>query len=451
MAWWSRKKDAQDLGAGLELARRALEQHEYAEVWNFIASHAAEVGHAPELDTLWTDVVERAPAPTDEVLEALFTGWVERPLTTLQLGEVVIRSLEEGGFEDYADARARAEQLVSALQLAARAIGAGEDQLVAAFHHSLANALRLAGPGRDAEAVAAYEAIIASTPGKASSWYNLGLLHKQRRRFAEGVVANRRARELGDDSEAVLWNLGICATGALDGETALEAWRALGMTLEQGEDGLPFMPGLGMVQVRLSTEGDRAWEGEEPEYEHVWIRRLSPCHGRVLSPTMADFQADYGDLVLHDGAAIGFRMQDGQRIPRFPQLGVLRKGEERCFRFAALQVEGGQVAALEELLPEGCLLYPHTEQVEMICRECVRGSGRHEHRPTELRTHRQLFGKLVVPARMEPAEYLRHLQAALVQRPHLTLASPALHLALGDEVGARRAEQTWEQIEATED
>jgi hypothetical protein len=149
--------------------------------------------------------------------------------------------------------------------------------------------------------------------------------------------------------------------------------------------------------------------------------------------------------------SLEYRMQDGQRIPRFPQLAVLRKGEERCFRFAALQEVAGQVASLEELLPEGCLVYPHTEKVERLCRECVRGRGRHEHRVVELRTHRQLFGKLVVPARMALPEYLRHLQAALAQRPQLTLASPALHLAMGDEVGARRAEQTWEHIEATEE
>lgn len=454
MAWWSRSKQPAaevDVEAAVKQALASLEQGEAGAGWDVLVRHASELEAHDSLCTLFNALLKHAEPPADEVTEALLAAWREDTQATLLLSERVCTGIAEAGFEDDVESHARAERVLAALRHAEAGEEAeGRDEDRAALRTVIAEALRHAGPARAQEAREAYEALRDAAPEKSSGWYNLGLVHKQRGRFAEGVAVNRRARALGDSSEAVLWNLGICATGAGDGEAALEAWRALGLQVELGEDGLPFMPRLGQVQVRLSTVGVAGWEGTSPEYEHVWIERLSPCHGRVLSPTSGELSAEYGDLVLHDGAPIGYREWSGRRIPRFPQLAVLRKGTDRIFRFAALQEEQGQVSALAEHLPEGCVVYPHTERLEVICRDCVRGRGRHAHRAEEMRTHRQLFGKLVVPASVALPDFLQQLRAVLAAHPHLRLAAPALHTAAGDEVGARRAQQLWEDIEAAE-
>ena len=70
--------------------------------------------------------------------------------------------------------------------------------------------------------------------------YDLGLFYKARGRFEDGLRANQRAWELGgSEEESVRWNLGICATGAHDGVTALRVWTALGQHVEMGAFGLP--------------------------------------------------------------------------------------------------------------------------------------------------------------------------------------------------------------------
>ncbi len=458
MVWWSGSNKPEkavpakiDVDAEVTQALALLEQGEAGAAWNVLVRHASELQTRESPGTLLNALLKHAEPPTDEVVEMLLTAWEIDTKATLLLCNRVCSGIADAGFEDDALAHAKVERVLLALRRAeAREEAQGGDRLRAGLRKSIAEALRHAGPARAGEARVAYEALRDAAPEDSASWYNLGLVYKQRGLFAEGVVVNRRARELGDGDAAVLWNLGICATGAGDGATALEAWRALGFEVERGEDGLPFMPRLGPVQVRLSNAGVPGWEGAPCDYEHVWIERLSPCHGRVLSPTSSEMSAEYGDVVLHDGAAIGYRESNGRRTPRFPLLALLRKGTDRVFRFAALQEEEGQAAALTELLPEGSLVYPHTERVEMICRDCVRGGGRHMHRAEAKRNHRQLFGKLIVPTNLALSDFIRQLQAVLSSRPHLRFAAPALHSGAGDTLGARRAQQLWEEIEAQE-
>jgi hypothetical protein len=142
----------------------------------------------------------------------------------------------------------------------------------------------------------------------------------------------------------------------------------------------------------------------------VWIERLSPCHGRVVSALCDDeVGVDYGDLVLFDGAPILTRQWGERTVPVFPHLGTLRKGGWRVFRFAATQSEPGEVAAAGERLGDGALLYVHTEQVRVLCRSCwEREDQGHAHAEVP---HRTVTGKLVVP----PAVVLESVGEALVR------------------------------------
>ena len=119
-----------------------------------------------------------------------------------------------------------------------------------------------------------------------------------------------------------------------------------------GSDGLPIIEGLTPVEVRLAGG------------EAVWVRPLSPCHGRVVSPTILDCDADFDDLVLWDGVPLTFREVGGDRVPLFAHIAVLAQGSARTIRYqangaddqAALDVE-----AINAALPAGCFLYPQVE------------------------------------------------------------------------------------------
>src|SRR5690606_35243063 len=126
-------------------------------------------------------------------------------------------------------------------------------ELAARLHALRGNALRLLGPKRRADAVAALERAIAIEPERGEHFYDLGLVHKQARDFASSLEACRRARALLGDVRPVLFNLAIAATALGRGAEAAEAWRALGIDARASDGELPFVGGLSPVQVRLPT------------------------------------------------------------------------------------------------------------------------------------------------------------------------------------------------------
>ena len=318
------------------------------------------------------------------------------------------------------------------------------------LHYRLGCALRLLGRHEDDAAQAAFRSALATAPRQASWWYAFGLCHKYRGRWNEGINANRRALELGlKDDPATLWNLGICATGAADPTTATDAWRKLGMGDQLTAEG--SYQQFGHVQVRLGTRGTPAGpevtDDRDLEFEHVWIERLGPVHGRILSATLWDGPADYGDVVLFDAAPCGWRDVDGERVPRFPILSVLQSSHQRLFRFAAGQPQNGAVAEIEEELPPGSRLYVLSEQVATICASCARGGKPHDHAPRPAEEHAVVFGKLFPPADADLGHFRAQLRRALLQRPHVRFAAPDLDAALGDDAAAQAGRALWEELE----
>ena len=312
--------------------------------------------------------------------------------------------------------------------------------------NELGNTLARQWPAFADEALCAHENALAAARGEAAYWYDLGLCHKYAGRFAQGVEANRRSLRLRSKDEGALWNLGICATGAGDQDTAAEAWRGLGIEIER-VDGEIRSVGRVMAQVRLSERGPIAAPGDgDPEsFEYLWIGRLGPAHGRILSPTVGDFFADVGDVVLHDGAPAGYRGEGESKVPRFPVIALLRPGTLRTFRFAAAQPGRGGIANLEEDLGSGAV-YVHTEQVDWICRECAR-DGRVAHRHERQKPDpRIVYGKLIVEERELPL-FRDALDRALAKKEDLALYCPALHRALGDETRAAADAAAWKGLE----
>ena len=205
------------------------------------------------------------------------------------------------------------------------------------------------------------------------------------------------------------------------------------------------------VQVRIGTRGTPAGpevSDDRPlEFEHVWIDRLGPVHGRIISATLWDGPADYGDVILFDAAPCGWRDVDGKRVPRLPILALLNRNRQQLFRFAARQPQNGIVASMEGDLPPGSRLYVLSEEVNMICASCARGEKPHAHVPRPAKEHRVVYGKLFPPADGDLGQFRAQLRRALLQRSNVRFAAPELDAAVGDYAAAQASRALWDELE----
>ncbi len=297
----------------------------------------------------------------------------------------------------------------------------------------LASAARMCGRRHDDLAAGAYRRLVELEPGRSSAHYNLGLFLKTRGHFREGLAANRRAIELaGERVDSYEWNLGICATGAREGAAALEVWKRLGQNIESGRFDLPEgrYPSC-KVKLAQRPLAERTVDDDDPGLEEtIWIERLSPCHGIVRSVLFQDLGADYGDVVLFDGAPITHHRHGEREIPVFPQLATLVRGGYQFFDFAGTQSGPGRLASASDDLEGDAVVYSHSENFRVLCATCWRGGDvDHEHRQTEER--HVVTGRIAAPPHVDPRVLLAQLDRAVAARQPCRLYVPSLCEAAG--------------------
>jgi tetratricopeptide (TPR) repeat protein len=348
-----------------------------------------------------------------------------------------------------------------ALQRTLEALGDAErrDADVAGnLYATLGNALRLCGPGRDAEAQEAFTRAIELDPEGGEWWYDAGLLDKWRGRFAEGYAANEQARMRLGPQRPVLWNLAICATALGKSQEAVEVWEEIGVPARLDRSrGMPYVAGLPPLLLRVlsrtsPTDATALLPDQAVGFELVWTAPLSPCHGVVQSPTFRDAPIDYGDLVLWDGAPVAaHHVSADDAVPVFPLLEVLRPGDERRWAFVALEREPGALEGLEQALPEGTRVFVQQERVGHHCAACEAGQA-HEHEesvpasaptPTPVSLAR---GKVIVQRTQDLEAFRTAWEAATRARP-LSVSLPALYEELGDSKRTGQEHQAWRGIE----
>jgi tetratricopeptide (TPR) repeat protein len=415
-----------------------------------------ELASNPEAAALWLDLLRAQPTHPSLCSDAArivaaFPG--DAALVTRACDALIrraeLRPLDEPDAERVELARLAANAAERCLD---GGKGAPDEGMRGFLLASQGNALRLVGEYE--QALTKLEAAVAEQPERGSWWFNLGLLHKARSAWPEALDANRRARTLLGDDKAVLWNLAICATALGDGARAVEAMRALGHPAELASSGMPYVPNLPPLQVRAASLGTGLGGSMVPDrsigLELVWVTPLSPVHGVVSSPSYRNASIDYGDLVLWDGVPVGVSTHAGRPVPRFPLLAVLRKGDERRFRFVALQQAEEQVRALGADLPAESQLFIHVERVEKLCARCASGEylRKHAHEPPE--AHRLVYGKLIVPGTTDLVAFRAELQTRLHRHPGVQLVVPELLEQVGDTAAAGNAHRLWRALAVRE-
>ncbi len=422
-----------------------------------IEPFAEALDRDPELALLWATLLARTPARPSLLDEArrILGRWPTNPELVMAANAALIasaerRPMDEPQLRDDGPAHVAAD--AAARCLAALPPEAAQDPSIAGYLWiNRANALRLAGAAHDAEAQEAFARALALDPANGHWWFDLALLHKWRGRFEEALAANLRARARIGETRAVQWNIAISATAVGQGDLAAGVWKQLGMPVALAPTGMPYIEGLPPVQVRVISRGAgigprSSFPDRAAGFEVVWVTPLSPCHGVVASPTFRDAPIDYGDLVLWDGAPVGVtETDDGAKVPRFPLLEILRRGDERKLRFVALTEEPDRLDILERALPEDVLLFAQRERIESA--RPATGTGAFLVKPRDPHPiDRHLFhGKIVAPASV-PLERIAAAIETLKSAP-LAVAVPDLYDSLGDSKRAGQEHQASRGIE----
>lgn len=233
---------------------------------------------------------------------------------------------------------------------------------------------KLRDKGDNRGAIELYRKAMALDPTWGAPFYNLGLLYKYTGQWEASLEANLRATELSPEDQANWWNLGIAATALGRWDVARRAWRGAGIAVPDGEGPLDWPCGLNPIRLNPEREG-----------ETVWSERIDPARARLSNIPLADYC--YGDVVLHDGAAVGYRELDGREVPVFNCLallepsplstwcveieldaGQLPRGEEQAFR------------ALQNLADaRGLAAEDWTRTIRVLCTACSEGRPHQHH------------------------------------------------------------------------
>ncbi|WP_090355552.1 tetratricopeptide repeat protein [Dyella sp. 333MFSha] len=217
-------------------------------------------------------------------------------------------------------------------------------------------------------AMALYERALALDPERASTHYNIGLVHKYRGAWVESLYHNRRASDLRPDDEAANWNMGIAATALRDWTAAREAWHRVGLRIPEGDG--PIQGNFGIAPVRLNPDDNG---------EVVWGTRIDPVRVviRNIPYPKSGFRA--GDVVLHDGAPVGERQSKGRTYSVFNVLELFEPSANSTYEAEVHTDDAADLEALTTALDLAQVDHEvWTSNVRILCRQCSEGVP-HEH------------------------------------------------------------------------
>ncbi|HEX2451711.1 MAG TPA: tetratricopeptide repeat protein [Gemmatimonadales bacterium] len=264
----------------------------------------------------------------------------------------------------------------------------------------------LADKGWLAEAETAYRQAIAADPTWSVPHYNLGLLLKYQHRWPESLAVYRRATDLATDDGDSWWNLGIAATAVGDWVTARQAWFRCGLQIPPGEG--PPECDYGVVPIRLNPETDG---------EVVWGRRIDPARAVLESIPFAASGFRWRDMVLHDGAANGYRIRNGREVPVFDALERLAESPYATWEVQAEIDSVADFEVLQELAEAGGGAAENwATTVTMLCRACSEGRPHRVHDTDRSADTRRLPCAI---AALDEAQVDRILAAWKGRLPHI--------------------------------
>jgi tetratricopeptide (TPR) repeat protein len=253
-------------------------------------------------------------------------------------------------------------------------------------------------------AIELYEQAARLAPKWSSPHYNLGLVHKYQSHWRESFDCNRRATKLDPKDEAAWWNLGIAATALGDWTAARDAWRGFGIEIPNGDGPLDFP--CGNAPIRLNPDG--------PNVEVVWADRLCPARARILNIPLPESGHRWRDVVLHDGAPVGYRNYRGREMGVYNELERLEPAPYGTF---LIEIDAADdpdwFEHLENRAVESDLAVEDWSQsIHLLCKACSEGLPHKRHdtelEPEPIAKHRVAIAALRIEDARELVAAFRH-------------------------------------------
>ena len=281
---------------------------------------------------------------------------------------------------------------------------------VAKIYNSRGNKCLDAGdnPG----AMEAFQKAVRHAPQWTTPWYNLGLIHKYRGEWQESYRCNAEAVRLQPANEDAVWNMGIAATALGNWPEARRAWNLFGYPVSAGDS--PPELDLGLGPIRINPDGGA---------EVIWAHRIDPARAILTNIPLPESNHRHGDLVLNDGAAVGYRRLGERDLPVLNELAVLVPSREGTFEVAITVQTIEDLVGFEGACTAAGCATDDWSAMQMLCKACSEGLP-HEHQEPEIQGEHR-FGVA--------AESLQAVQSAvsnwLAATPRVSAGPIIEHLA----------------------
>jgi len=233
----------------------------------------------------------------------------------------------------------------------------------------LEKAIDLEEVGKLDDAIATYHKAIQADEQWSTPHYNLGLIYKYKNEWQLSFDHNKKAIVFDPENEAAWWNLGIAATALLNWRTAREAWNYFGWNLDVNDDEIRL--NIGDAPIRLNPDG---------EAEVVWCERIDPARAIIYNIPLPSSRHRFGDMVLNDGAAVGYRTgSNGEDIPVFNELQLLTPSSYITYSVNAYINVQQDIEKLNELCESAKIEFENWSTIKFLCKQCSEGTPHESH------------------------------------------------------------------------
>ena len=129
----------------------------------------------------------------------------------------------------------------------------------------------------------------------------------------------------------------------------------------------------GFGPIRLNPAGENT--------EVVWANRLCPARAEIRNIPFSDSGFAWRDVVLNDGAPVGYRTYNGQELPVFDALELLQPSAFGTFRVdVRMDYSDDLMTQLTDIaFDRGCYAENWTHSVRLLCKACSEGTPHETH------------------------------------------------------------------------
>ena len=114
--------------------------------------------------------------------------------------------------------------------------------------------------------------------------------------------------------------------------------------------------------------------------EVVWASRIDPVRARIENIPFAESGFHLGDIVLHDGAAVGHRVNNGHEYPVFNVLELFTRSVFNTCIVIANVADPADFEVLDRIFSASKSQYENwTSNVRTLCRQCSEGKPHDSH------------------------------------------------------------------------